>query len=306
MEAVSKKATIFKNLSWSVVSETVFKLLGLAFFLVFTRHLGQSVLGYYTYIFAVLSLINLFWDLGINSHYTRKWVTDEAVYKRDIALIGTARLIIVLVSLLFFIPYISHFESGLWIEFTLGTLIYIADLFKSLPPIYFIAKNRFDLVFQINLIDRGLGYILAIVAIYCGFNLKAVLAGLLLAKIGGLIYGNYLKPSLAFGRLDIPELKDLLKRSLPLFLVGLFGSLYFRIDSVMIKIYLGFSDLGIYSAAYRFIDTASVVSSIMTSSVFPLLVSVSAGADACFVRHPDKKHKIFHRVGGFFYDLRDF
>lgn len=299
MEQNSKKTTIFKNISWSVISETIFKLLGFAFFLVFTRRLGQSVLGFYTYIFSILSLINIFWDLGINSYYSRKWVTDDSTYRKDITLINTARILIVLISLVFLIPYIKFSEHTLWLEFTFATLIYVLDLLKSLPALYFQSKNRFDQVFFINFLDRGLGYGLAIGAILAGYNLKAVLVSLLIAKIIVVLYSNSLKPSLNFGLVKWSEILQLLKHSVPLFLVGLFGSLYFRIDSVMIKAYLGFSPLGVYSAAYRLIDTGSTVSSIMSASVFPVLIAVQQDIANVLPQLLSKNMKYLFALSGF-------
>ncbi len=274
MENTSKKAKILKNISWSVIAETVFKLMGFLFFLVFTRHLGQAVLGYYTYIFSVLSVVNLFWDLGINSYFARKWVTEFANYKEDVKLINTTRLLVIAISLVILIPYIIFYQRTIWLEFSLATAIYILDLLKALPALLFQSQNRFDRVFFINAIDRGLGYGLAILAIFAGFNLKAVLVSLLISKIASVFYSNYLQSSFVFGILKIEKVKQLLKFSIPLFLVGLFGSVYFRIDSIMIQHYLGFDSLGVYSAAYRLIDTGTVVSSIITSSVFPVLLAV--------------------------------
>lgn len=296
---MSNKLVIFKNISWQVISETVFKLLGLVFFLLFTRKLGQTVLGFYTYVFAVLALVNMLWDLGINSFYTRKWVSDDSEYKKDLAVIGSAHVVTIVLSLLFLVPYIFLVEKRIWVEFVLGTLIYAVDLFKAIPSIYFISKNRFDRVFVINMLDRGFGYILAIAALFAGFNLKAVLLCLLIGKICGLVYGNILKPSFVVWPFVWKDFAGLLKMSLPLFLVGLFGSLYFRIDSVLIKYFLGFNELGIYSAAYRLIDTGTIVSSILSSSTFQVLVSVQAQATEVITSLLSKSLKYLSLLAGF-------
>jgi O-antigen/teichoic acid export membrane protein len=72
---------------------------------------------------------------------------------------------------------------------------------------------------------------------------------------------------------DITLAKKLLKNSWPLILSGLAVALYMRIDQIMIKEMLGDKEAGIYSAAVRLSEVWYFIPVIITSSLFPAIVS---------------------------------
>ena len=278
METIKKKTIFLKNFSWSVASEVFLKILSFVFLVVFSRKLGQTVLGVFTYIFSVVSLVSMFWDLGVGSFYGRKWVTEDQGYEEDVKNIFGSRLVFIGLTLFFLVPYIFFYESAQIVEIFLVVAITIVDLFKSVPASYFLSKNRFDQTFVINIVDRGIYYGGSTLCLLLGLGLRSVLICFLLAKIISGIVGNQKKFSLSWPSFRFSAIWVSVKNGMPLFLVGVLGSLYFRIDSLMIKYFLGFDWLGAYSAAYRLLDASSVFTGIIGGSIFPVLVSTQVGS----------------------------
>src|SRR5258708_23216788 len=62
----------------------------------------------------------------------------------------------------------------------------------------------------------------------------------------------------------------LLLQALPLAIAYLFGVVYFRLDALMLSKMIDDSAAGIYGAAYKFIESSSMISGILLSSLFPV------------------------------------
>ena len=63
----------------------------------------------------------------------------------------------------------------------------------------------------------------------------------------------------------------MLRASYPLMLNNLLNSVFFRVDSLMLKPMAGDAALGWYGTAYKFIDGLGIISSSFTLALFPLL-----------------------------------
>jgi O-antigen/teichoic acid export membrane protein len=64
---------------------------------------------------------------------------------------------------------------------------------------------------------------------------------------------------------------EMLRVSYPLMLNNLLNSLFFRVDSLMLKPMAGDVALGYYGTAYKFIDGLGIISSSFTLALFPML-----------------------------------
>ncbi len=299
MPQLSKKAIFFKNFSWSVASEIFLKILSFAFIVVLSRKLGQEGLGLYTYLFSVIAIVNIVWDLGIGSYYNRKWVTSDEDYEHDIRVIGGIRLILGAVSLVILIPYLYFFEHQYLLQLILVSLVYYLDLFKSLPAVYFQARNRFDRIFIINCFERLIYYGVSIIVMLMGQGLTAVLVCFVLSKLVSGTVGNILKFSLYWPTFDKKQLWIAVKQGIPLFFVTFFGVLYFRVDSLMIKYYLGLDWLGAYSAGYRLLDVSTIFTGLVGGATFAIFVGMQSGSKEALSAALTKNIKYVTVVGMF-------
>jgi len=72
-------------------------------------------------------------------------------------------------------------------------------------------------------------------------------------------------------RVDWRYVAGLLREAVPLAAAGLFSVIYFRIDALMLSRLSGESAVGIYSGAYKFVESAALLSTVFLSTLFPVM-----------------------------------
>lgn len=264
----------YRNISWLSLTELCFKLLSFVFFITFTRTLGEQGLGQYTYLFSVLSLVMLSWDLGVTTYYQRLWAGEPASFNQDIRnLLGT-RLALIAASLVVFVPYVLVYDRALTWPFVVVVLICICDAVRVLPIAYLQSQNNFRANFIINVLDRIIGYGGAILVLVFHGGLLGVLLALLAGRFVSMLVAHVFQGYLHIPKFSFAVARRIVFGALPLFFMALFSSIYFRVDSIMIRHLLGFEALGFYSAAYKLLDIATVLTAIFSAASFPILISL--------------------------------
>ena len=82
--------------------------------------------------------------------------------------------------------------------------------------------------------------------------------------------------------LDPTLQRSMLTGSLPLMLNHLLAHIFFRLDVWILKPLAGAAAVGLYGAAYKYIDGLNVIPSYFTLAIFPLLSRYAqAQADFC-------------------------
>src|SRR5262249_14488752 len=71
-------------------------------------------------------------------------------------------------------------------------------------------------------------------------------------------------------RIDWAYCRHLVRQALPLGIAAWFAVLCFRIDALMLSSLEGEVAAGLYVAAFKFVETSSVISAVVMSSVFPV------------------------------------
>jgi len=77
-----------------------------------------------------------------------------------------------------------------------------------------------------------------------------------------------------FSKIQFSTIKKALVGSLPYGILGVLGMLYFRIDTVLLSYLRGNFETGIYSAAYKFLETAILIPSSISLAIFPVMVKL--------------------------------
>lgn len=271
---VFARKQFYRNISWLSLTELCFKLLSFVFFIAFTRTLGEQGLGEYTYLFSVLSLVMLSWDLGVSTYYQRLWASEPTGFNRDIRnLLGT-RLALIAASLAVFVPYVLVYDRALAWPFVVVILICVCDAVRSLPVIYLQSQNNFRANFIINVLDRIIGYGGAIVVLIFHGGLLGVLLALLAGRFVSMLVAHVFQSYLHMPTFSFAVARRIVLGALPLFFMALFSSIYFRVDSIMIRHLLEFEALGFYSAAYKLLDITTVLTAIFSAASFPILISL--------------------------------
>lgn len=267
--------TIVKNSSYVMIGNIVAGILTLGINIYIARYLGKDVFGDYSFVIAFISFFIILANLGIDTIVTREISTNKKLAEKYINSALTLKLMLSAVSIALacvivtFLPYTQSVKLGVIVAST--TLILYASIatisgyFQSrLEMIYvavsnIIAKLVFALLIFFVATTNG-GFIKLIIASMIGLLLQVIFLCIILKK--------RINVKLCF---DMDFNKKLLIQSIPLALAGVFVSLYYRIDVLMLSLMKDTTAVGFYSAAYNLTEAPTLISVGFMISMFPLM-----------------------------------
>lgn len=272
---------IARNTSFLLLGRIATKIINLFVVIYTARYLGDAAYGKYSFAFAFVSFFTIIADLGIYNIVVREIARSPQITKK---IIGNAFFISTLSSAVAL--FLSCFALYV-IDYPIETkkLILVASLglfleaFLPFGAIYEVnLEMKYSVIF--GLLNRLFLFVSTFLIIFCNLDLIWLVASSVAAdalnSILIMIYSRKLiRPEFD---LDIDLCKFLLRESLPLALASVFIIIYFRIDVVMLSMMKGDSDVGIYSAAYRFTEAFTFIPNIFMISIFPLMSKYFIGA----------------------------
>lgn len=273
---------IASNTFTQIIGRIIVVILALATTKLITTYLGPAGTGVYTTIIAFLSFIIVIADFGLFSVAVREISKDQNNYKKILSNVFFIRLITAILATLLaiVIVFLTNYSQ----EIKTGTLV------AALFPIFNLTSSVYDMLFQAKLemqkvaIAEVLSKIIALVSIFIAvffhLGIYAILGAVSLAALSSFVIKFWLSKNELPLKLSCDKiiLSNILKMSLPLGVVFIVNNLYFKIDSLMLFYYKGAADAGIYSVAYRVLETSLFAGAYLSNSLKPLL-SVSIEND---------------------------
>jgi len=248
-------ASISRNSIYLFSGSVIQKILAFIYFIFLARWLGPDSLGKYTFAISFVAIFSIFMDLGLNQFLIRESAKDKEkadfYFHTTMALKLICSVLVYLVVLI--IIQILHYPT------ITRELVYLAGIFMVLDN--FSNTNYGILRGFKNLKYEGLGIIIyqsivlivGMIFIVSRLPLPYMIIPLILASIFNFFYSlkflrRLTKIKLAF-YFDKSAIKDLIKKSLPFFWAGLFGTVFSYIDVVLLSRLAGDRAVGLYSAA---------------------------------------------------------
>jgi O-antigen/teichoic acid export membrane protein len=242
------------------------------------RYLGPEQFGVFSYAIAFVAIFSSIAKLGLDSIVVRDLVNEP--HKRNIYL-GTA----------FWLKFVGAFITlGVITIATIFTnnnhttnryifIIASGIVFQSFEVIdfYFQSKVLSKFVSLCKMTQLLISSLLKVYFVLTGADLfwfvVVSFVDQLSIAITLYIAYKYQKLDNFYCYFDKVIAKNLLKNSWPLIFSGLVVMIYMRIDQIMIKEMLGIREVGIYSAAVRLGEAWYFIPMVITSSLFPAIVS---------------------------------
>lgn len=273
---MSHVKTIFKNMSWLLISQIIASVCAFIWTILMARYLGVSNYGIFGFATSFTAILAVTVDLGINTHVIRHVATDydsapkylgNAMPLKSIFGIGTMILTLIIlilmktdeltltVTLLFAIEMIIksfiNLLNGSFQAFEEGKYQGIGNTLLHIILLIFILITIFT---DFGLIGISISYILAnaITLIYTYYAFK----------------NNIAKPKF---ELDLEFCKRITILSLPFAVIGLLYTIYYSIDIVMLTNMVGSYASGIYNATYKLISVLTLFYSVYTAVIFPVM-----------------------------------
>lgn len=267
---------VAKNASVLLSGNLLNKVLSFLMGILLANYLGPEGYGKYAYAFALVTLFVFVPDLGIPQLTIKEVAREKGLANKylmnSIFLRGIISLLVVGVLI----------GVALLLEDSRETIYLVALI--SLSLIFISISNSFEVIcsafermqytaFMSNLKNilllAGVGLI---IFLRKGLIEVGVLYLTTCALVAGLFYlvlrSRIIKPKL---EVDLKFWKSLVKKGLPFALAGIFFTVYFKIDSVMLRFISGNEEVGLYNAAYNLIYALSFIPASITAAIFPRL-----------------------------------
>ena len=289
------------------------KFLDLAFAVYMLRVLGPEGVGRYTFAVVVLGYLDITTNFGLGTLLTREVARDRRDARRFLGHTLILRLGLWVVSLPVVALLIGPAARPLGItpDVALAIVLLVAGLLPSLVAStlssLFQAFERFEYPAIVTVFTQILKLGLGVLALTSGWgfvglagvsvvvNLATVVMLTVLAvpilRVQGAAHGRVwgvpkdpITYSQGVGKVQLSFSRKLLSLSYPLMLNNLLNSVFYRVDSLMLKPMAGDLALGWYGTAYKFIDGLGIISSSFTLALFPLLSQYAHSARESLAR----------------------
>ena len=278
----NKVRTIFANMSWLMVSQILTSICAFFWTILSARYLGPSEYGVFGTAVSISSIFGVFATFGVFTYLVRAIATDFE--HEDKYLNNTLSLKIFLAIFYLILIFISLLVLG-WNRYVIGIcLLYAIEyIIKSYHDVFFSSfqaheKMKYQAI--TNIIITLCTLVGIVFVTFTNWGLLGITAVYLLANFIALIYAVYairahiIKPKLTF---DFSFYRVLLKAGIPFALTGLFYTIYYSIDIVMITQLASAYDTGLYNSAFKLINVLTLFYTIYTAVIFPVMSKLFKG-----------------------------
>jgi len=273
---MSQVQTIFKNMSWLLVSQIIASVCVFIWTILMARYLGVERYGIFGFATSFTAILVILVDLGISTHIVRHIATDydsapkyigNAIPLKVIFAIGCT--IITLITLI--IMNVDELIIKVTLLFTLEMIIksYIS-LFNGSFQAF--EEGKYQGIG--NTILHLILLIFILIAIFTDLGLYGIAISYILANTIAFAYEYIMltkhitKPKY---ELDMEFCKKITLLSIPFAVTGLLYTVYYSIDIVMLTNMVGSYATGIYNATYKLISVLTLFYSVYTSVIFPVM-----------------------------------
>ncbi|MBR3112612.1 MAG: flippase [Methanobrevibacter sp.] len=278
----SNVRTIFANMSWLMVSQILTSVCAFVWTILSARYLGPSEYGIFGTAVSISSIFGVFATFGVFTYLVRAISTDFE--NEDKYINNTLSLKIFLAIFYLFMIFITLLVLG-WNRYVIGIcLLYAIEyIIKTYHDVFFSSfqaheEIKYQAITNIIITIFTLAGIVFVT--FTDWGLLGITAAYLFANFVALIYATYamrahfIKPKLKF---DFSFYKTLLKAGIPFALTGLFYTIYYSIDIVMITQMSTTYNAGLYNSAYKLISVLALFYTIYTAVIFPVMSKLFEG-----------------------------
>jgi O-antigen/teichoic acid export membrane protein len=248
--------------------------------LMLSRYLGVTGLGRYTLAFSFLYMFNAIAPLGLGAIITRDGARDRDGLDK---LLGNALTIgvgssICLSFVMAGLAYLLDYDDGTRVAIVILSLALIPCTIGVFQDSALVALERMDYIAIATVAEYVVKVGIGIALLLMGYGLEIVLIMAVLGRVLACLISAYLLQNLNVRvrwTLEKETLRHLLKLAPTFLFIGVFATLYWRIDIFMLSKLRTVEDVGYYGAAWRILELAMVFPQSLCLSLYP---QISAAA----------------------------
>ncbi|MDP8262263.1 MAG: flippase [Candidatus Ancaeobacter aquaticus] len=284
---------IVKNTTCILLGNVVNKISSIILLFFFSRYLGATGFGLYSFIFFYVGLFGSLTDLGVKTTLVRELARPrqrKELYLGNsiiLAITGTVAALCLSIAISFVAGYTSNVKA----------LIALASLSLVFSFRDLTFRQIYESVFQVNLkmeyptIINALNEILVVFSCLAVIMLKGSLGTLICVYVLGyvpgficiIVYANKcMRPVFSLNK---TVMKEIIKLCFPLGMAVALTSVYDKIGGVLLQVFKGSEAVGYYSVAYRVSVSLKIIPFALMISLFPLLSEYYAHDRGKFLKY---------------------
>ncbi|MBE6500181.1 MAG: flippase [Methanobrevibacter thaueri] len=273
---MSQVKTIFKNMSWLLISQIIASVCGFIWTVLIARYLGVNEYGVLGFAISLTGILAITADLGIYTHIVRHIATDYDSAPKYLGNIIPFKCLLAIGTFILTTIILIVLKSN-ELTITVSLLFTIEMIIKSFINLLNGSFQAFEEGKYQGIGNSLLNLLLLIfilIAIFTDLGIYGISISYILANIIALIYlyysftDNIVKPKFEF---DKTFCRNILIASLPFTATIILYSIYYSIDVVMLNQLVGDYATGIYNATYKLISVLTVFYSVYSSVVYPVM-----------------------------------
>ncbi|MGB9680713.1 MAG: flippase, partial [Minisyncoccia bacterium] len=267
--------SVSQNSLYLISGSVIQKLLAFIYFIFLARFLGPESVGKYTFAISFVAIFSVFIDIGLNQVLIRETARDQTKVKDYFNNTLTFKLIcstIIYLIIILVVNLLGYPEITKKLVYLAGLVIIIDNLTNT---VWAVLRGFRNLKYEgtglgiYELVVLGVGLVVLLLRLPLPF----IICPLILASVVYFIFALFflikkyqIKPRWSFDTLII---KQLIKVTLPFFLVGLFGTIFSYIDVVLLSKLGGDKFVGFYSAAGKMPAGLRIIPIAFSSAFYP-------------------------------------
>lgn len=246
---------------------TLSKIFSVLVFILFARTLLPQNFGNFIFFITLLQVITFFSNFGLNQLYQKKAdVEDKNILFSKII---TARIFTLIISLIVSWIFISLTNSFTPFVTIIFAITLVPEAFLSICDGYYLEKgNTVKVSLKTGL--RMFFLILGFVLFSSIFSFELAIKLYLLSSIVTLFWYFPWKKLNLLPKFRLGEVLNTLKLSSSYALLIFSSFLYARGDSLVIRYVLNSTAVGVYGAAYRYLESLSLLPTALAHNLFPI------------------------------------
>ncbi len=275
-----------RKVAYNTAAQLIGKVVGTGVSLITTaalfRYFGVVGIGKYTTVFAFVGFFSVFADFGLQWTLIRE-LTVGRDQNKIFSNIFAFRLLLALVihALAFALVWFFNYPIDVKLGVGVITAAWFFTTMNSTLVGVFLNNYRLDITVTAEVVGRVaiLAGVFLMTRAHLSFNL--VMSAYLIGNVVNFLINlawvrRYIKVALGF---DWGYWRHAIGQALPIGIVLVFGFIYYKIDSLMLSLLKGMTDVGIYGTAYKLLEVLQTVPAMFLGAAFPLVTRYVTSGD---------------------------
>lgn len=266
--------TIARNTAVQAGGEIVTKIASLAFYVVMARELGAAGFGEYMFALSLVVLLTSLAGFGTDGLLTREVARDReqlhGLFWNSIAL--KAGLGVVLTGVALLVAVLGDYSAEVEAAVVVLAIATLLELLAKTVGATFLAHDDLRPVATGLIVTRLFTAAVGIAALAAGAGIVAVSVIYLCGAALGLLYVSralHRREIRPRREVSIARARAVATQAVPFGLMLIFSTIVFRVDTTLLSFYKGPEAVGLYSAAYRALESTLFLPYAIQAATFP-------------------------------------